>query len=160
MFLGILLIVILYWSGIGSFTEKEDVLFGITRLQNREIMGLLQLCLEATSFVYNDVQYKQLSGLPMGSPISVVLSEITMQHLEKRSVSHQPVRPLFWFRYIDDCIYIDALPSSSVNYFLNHLNSQPRSIQFTCKQQQDNQINFLDIDNWNQTRSVLVFFGI
>ena len=59
-------------------TEKEDVLFGIKRLQNREIMGLLQLCLEATSFVYNDVQYKQLSGLPMGSPISVVVSEIKM----------------------------------------------------------------------------------
>ena len=97
-------------------TEKEDLRFGITRLQNHEIMGLLQLCLEATSFVYNDVQYKQLSGLPMGSPISVVLSEITMQHLEKRSVSHQPVRPLFWFRYIDDCIA--ALPSTSVDDFL------------------------------------------
>ena len=106
-------------------------------------MGLLQLCLEATSFVYNDVQYKQLSGLPMGSPISVVLSEIMMQHLEKRSVSQQPVRPLFWFRYIDDCIA--ALPSTSVDDFLNHLNSQHRNIQFTCEQQQDNGINFLDM---------------
>ena len=56
-------------------TEKDDVLFGIIRLQNRQTMGLLQLCLEVTSFVYNDVLYKQFSGLPMRTPISVVLNE-------------------------------------------------------------------------------------
>ena len=88
-------------------------LIGITRLQNREIIGFLQLCLETFSFLCNDVLYKELSGLPMGSNVSVVLSEITMQHLENRSVGHQPVHPLFWLQYIDDCIA--ALPSTSVD---------------------------------------------
>ena len=34
------------------------------------------LCLSTTTFKFNGVLYKQISGLTMGSPISVVLSEI------------------------------------------------------------------------------------
>ena len=68
---------------------------------------------------------------------------LDLDHIYQRSVSHQPVRPLFWFRYIDDCMA--ALPSTSVDDFRNHLNSQHRNIQFTCEQQQDNRINFLDM---------------
>jgi hypothetical protein len=44
----------------------------------------------------------------MGSPASVVIAEITMQHIEKQIFEHPPCEPLFWKRYVDDTL--TALP--------------------------------------------------
>ena len=65
-----------------AIDEHEEKLFDTTRLQKSELIQLVKLCLSATTFKFNGVLYKQISGLPMGSPISVVLSEIVMQHIE------------------------------------------------------------------------------
>ena len=46
----------------------------------------------------------------MGSPISVVLSELTMQAIEEKIFENPPHQPLFWIRYVDDCL--TALPRS------------------------------------------------
>ena len=46
-------------------------------------MKLLKVCVEATCFQWNNTIYQQIQGTPMGSPISVVLAEMTMQSIEK-----------------------------------------------------------------------------
>ena len=48
-------------------------------------MDLLNLCLTSTYFQYNGKHYKQLHGTAIGSPVSVVVAEIVMQHRGKRS---------------------------------------------------------------------------
>ena len=55
-------------------------------LPNDKTMDLLKLCLESTFFQYNGRHYKQLHGTAMGSPVSVVVAEIVMQHIEKRAL--------------------------------------------------------------------------
>lgn len=42
----------------------------------------------------------------MGSPVSVVLAELTMQKLEERILSNSPSKPILWKRYLDDIIAI------------------------------------------------------
>jgi hypothetical protein len=51
--------------------------------------------------------YKQIDGLAMGAPISAILAEIYIQHME-----HKQMYPILikqqiigYFRYIDDIIY-------------------------------------------------------
>ena len=44
-------------------------------------MDLLNLT--STHFQYNGKYYKQLHGTAMGSPVSVVVAEIVMQHMEE-----------------------------------------------------------------------------
>ena len=53
-------------------------------LPTEDIMDLLNLCLTSTYFQYNGKHYKQLYGTAIGSPVSVVVAEIVMQHRGKR----------------------------------------------------------------------------
>ena len=50
---------------------------------SKDIMDLLKLCLPSTYFQYNGKHYKQLHGTAMGSPVSVVVAEIVMQHVRR-----------------------------------------------------------------------------
>ena len=56
-------------------------------LPTEDIMDLLNLCLTSTYFQYNGKHYKQLHGTAMGSPVSVVIAEIVMQHVEERALA-------------------------------------------------------------------------
>ena len=65
-------------------------------LPNDKIMDLLKLCLESTFFQYNGRHYKQQHGTAMGSPVSVVVAEIVMQHIEKRALATYDQTLHFW----------------------------------------------------------------
>ena len=56
-------------------------------LLTEDIMDLLNLCLTSTYFQYNGKHYKQLHGTAMGAPVSVVVTEIVMQHVEERALA-------------------------------------------------------------------------
>ena len=55
-------------------------------LPTEDIMDLLNLCLTSTYFQYNSKHYKQLHGTAMGLPVSVVVAEIPMQHMEEHAL--------------------------------------------------------------------------
>ena len=47
----------------------------------------MELCFKGAYFKQNGILYKQEHGTPMGSPVSVVLAELTLQALEKKMFS-------------------------------------------------------------------------
>ena len=75
----------------------------------------------------------------MGSPISVVVTNLMMEDIEQRTLSNfQPLH--FWKRYMDDtCI---VLLVNKVTEF--HLNSIETSIQFTVELGKE-KVPFLDV---------------
>ena len=105
-------------------------------------MDLLKLCLECTFFQYNGRHYKQIHGTAMGSPVSVVVAEIVMQHIEKRALATYDQTLHFWFRYVDDTITI--LQTDDIDVFHGHLNRQNSDIQFTRELEDNGKIPFLD----------------
>ena len=111
-------------------------------LPNDKIMDLLKLCLESTFFQYNGRHYKQLHGTAVGSPVSVVVAEIVMQHIEKRALATYDQTLHFWFRYVDDTITI--LQTDEIDVFHGHLNRQNSDIQFTRELEDNGKIPFLD----------------
>jgi len=52
-------------------------------LPTKDIMDLQNLCLTSTSFQYNGEHYKHLHGTAKGLPVSVLVAEIVMQHVEE-----------------------------------------------------------------------------
>lgn len=79
----------------------------------------------------------------MGSPISVVLAELTMQKIEQQIFDTLPVQILLWKRYVDDIIAI--VPKSATEGILAHINGINQAIQFTCEKESNNQIPYLDL---------------
>ena len=98
--------------------------------------------MESTFFQYNGRHYKQLHGTAMGSPVSVVVAEIVMQHIEKRALATYDQTLHFWFRYVDDTITI--LQTDDIDVFHRHLNRQKSDIQFTRELEDNGKIPFLD----------------
>ena len=107
-------------------------------LPTEDIMDLLNICLTSTYFQYNSKHYKQLHGTAMGSPVSVVVAEIVMQHVEECALA----TILLWLRYVDDTF--TAIHKDEIDTFHDHLNEQNAEIQFTKEIEENGQLPFLD----------------
>jgi len=59
-------------------------------LPTEDIMDFLNFCLTSIRFQYNGKHYKQLHGTAMGSPVSLVVAEIMMQHVEESALAACP----------------------------------------------------------------------
>lgn len=79
----------------------------------------------------------------MGSPLSPIIADITLQNLEKRILAMLPINLPFYVRYVDDVAL--AAPSSMLNDVLNTFNSLHPRLQFIMEKGVDNRLNFLDI---------------
>ena len=115
----------------------------LTSLTSDDILSLLDVCFQAAVFKHNDTIYKQEHGTPMGSPVSVVLAELTMQKLEKTMFEEAPYQPILWKRYLDDIFAI--LPTNQVDAHLSYLNSLNPYINFTIEREADSKLPFLDL---------------
>ena len=106
-------------------------------------MSLLSLCLDVTYFTFRNVTYQQIYGIAMGSPVSVVVANLVMEHVEKLAISFFVRKPCFWKRYVDDVCC--SVQECDVNDLLVHLNSIEPSIQFTCEVEKNHHLPYLDI---------------
>ena len=112
-------------------------------IPKNEFLTGIRFVLNSTFFSFNNVCYQQTFGTPMGSPLSPIIADITLQDLESRAIGTLSFEPPFYFRYVDDVVL--AVPSNSSNTVLNTFNSLHPRIQFTLEEGADNRLNFLDV---------------
>ncbi len=112
-----------------------------TGLNKDDILELLDLCL-STEFSFRNSYYRQISGTPMGSPLSSFLAEAVMQDLERRSVTNNNDIKT-WDRYVDDVIA--TVKKDKTDDILQTINNTTKNIRFTKEEEQNNQLAFLDV---------------
>lgn len=112
---------------------RDETLEDRTTLTADQVILLLSICLKTTYFVYHQQYHEQRDGAAMGSPVSPVVANIYMEHIEEMAMQHSPSPLRFWRRYVDDTFCF--LQRSSVDGVLNHLNSISPSITFTVEQE-------------------------
>ena len=103
----------------------------------------MELCFKGAYFKQNGILYKQEHGTPMGSPVSVVLAELTLQALEKKMFSEAPSQPLLWKRYLDDVIAM--LPKNQIENHLHYINTLNPHLKFTVEREENKRLPFLDL---------------
>ncbi|KFD45899.1 hypothetical protein M513_13237 [Trichuris suis] len=124
----------------------DDSLPQRTKLSPFQIVQLASFCmLEGNFFHFQGRFYRQEGGAPMGSPLSPVLAEVFMEHLEGKAFSEgdKNILPRLFKRYVDDIFVM--LESGKEEAFLNYLNSLfPDTISFTIEKEMSGKLPFLD----------------
>lgn len=129
-----------------------------TTLTKEEFLKATEITLNSTYFQYNNEFYQQIQGCAMGSPISSNIAQLVMEELEENIIQQLDFKPIFFKRYVDDCIA--CIPKNKVNQILTKFNSINEKIQFTIEIEKEKSINFLDltlIRTKNQIRTKLYF---
>ena len=112
----------------------------------RYFKQLLTLSVRSSYFLYNDVYYKQVDGVAMGSPLGPALANLFLVYYELKWLEKCPLqfRRKYYRRYVDD-IFLMFESRDHVKKFFKYMNSHHPNIQFTCEVESNNKISFLDI---------------
>ena len=73
-------------------------------MKKSEFKDLLSLATKESYFVFNNILYKQIDGVAMGSPLGPSLANAFLTHHEQDWLDSCPLeyRPLYYRRYVDD----------------------------------------------------------
>ena len=123
-------------------TDNKDNL-DTASLTIDSLIQLTESCIESTYFTWGNKVYEQLQGLPMGSPLSPILTEIYMSNFEETALQSAPVQPICWLRKVDD-VFAALHEKDNPETLLEHLNSQD-SIKFTMEPEKERKLPFLDV---------------
>jgi len=68
-------------------------------------MTLVKICNKfSVYFQFCDSFYQQTNGLPMGAPLSALLTNIYVENLENWALNSDFLKQVYWGRYMDDTI--------------------------------------------------------
>ena len=96
------------------------------------------------NFEFENNHYLQLHGTAMGTKMAPAYANLFMGDLEQKILIQSPLKPLVWWRHIDDVFMIWPHGEGKLNEFVNLLNSSHETIKFTHKVS-PSKINFLDV---------------
>lgn len=123
--------------------DRWEELSQFTKLPLQEFERGIGVALSTNYFQFRDKFYNQTHGLAMGAPISSVIAQLVLERLEEDVIADLDFQPLFFKRYVDDCIV--CIPRDKIDYILMKFNSYHPSIQFTVETEKYSTINFLDM---------------
>ena len=106
------------------------------------LMKLIRLCVIDCNFSYDNRFFKQIRGLPMGSPISPIIANIFMEFFEDKVLKDNTCINK-WLRFVDDVIAV-VPDDTDINNLNNRLNSYHNSIKFKFEVENNSSLPFLD----------------
>ena len=110
----------------------------------KEFLCLIDFILKHNNFEFNGSHYLQICGTAMGSKMAPSYAIIFMADLESKLLSNSQLKPLHYYRYIDDIFFIWPHGLDNLNAFFTSCNDFHPSIKFTHSYS-DVEIPFLDV---------------
>ena len=112
----------------------------------RHFKQLLTLIVKSPCFVFNNVYFKQIDGVAMGSPLGPTFANLFLVSYENIWLGKCPhqSKPKYYRRYVND-IFLMFEKKDHVKKFLKYMNSCHQNIKFTIEEEHNNEIAFLDI---------------
>ena len=104
---------------------------------------LLRKCTVGVEFSFNDMLYRQIDGVAMGSPLGPILANVFLGYCETRIPPDE--WPALYRRYVDDTFSLFLGGIAESLRFLSRLNSLHPSLQFTMEGENEGKLPFLDV---------------
>ena len=97
-------------------------------------------------FIFDQVMYRQIDGVAMGSPLGSILAYVFLCRFEKQWLSECPpdILPKVFKRYVDD-IFEMFLWQSHLKDFVNYMNTKHPNIKFTSGFEENDSFSSLDV---------------
>lgn len=94
-----------------------------------DILKLLEICLKGNDFIFDDKHYLQVQGMAMGHRYAPSYANLYMSEWEREALNKCPLKPTFYYRYLDDIIGGWEYGESSFLRFVATLNKHHPSIK-------------------------------
>jgi hypothetical protein len=92
-------------DAVDIFCQKLiNVNFAYFGLYPADFRDLLMMVLDNSYFKFEEMVFKQTSGLPMGNKVSGMLADSYMDSIERSLVNRLSIN--FYYRYVDDCLLL------------------------------------------------------
>jgi hypothetical protein len=104
-------------------------------------LELAKLVMKLNFFQFNRNFYEQTEGTAMGNALSPFLTNL-MANFEMM-LKRRNLVPKVWVRYVDDMFCV--INRCKISTLLSPLNSQNPLIRFTCEEEVDGSLPFLDV---------------
>jgi hypothetical protein len=128
------------------FVCHEVLLVSSFSVISRAVSSGMEVNKETTSkeiIPTNTNYYRQISGTPMGSPLSSFLAEAVMQDLESKAViNNDDIKT--WDMECRRCIHATVKKDKTDDILLT-INNSTKNIKFTKEEEHDNKLTFLDV---------------
>ena len=114
----------------------------IVDVSEQSFRKLILMVTSGVEFSFNDVMFRQIDGVAMGSPLGPVLANIFVGYCE--SLIPSSSYPPLYCRFMDDSFaYFSSV--SQCDEFLLILNDLHPSLKFTCESEKLSKLPFLDV---------------
>lgn len=119
---------------------------------DREILDLLKLTLENNDFEFNNKIFLQIYGTAMGYPYAPNLANIFLLDFDYKLTNEFKVKPLFYFRFLDDIFFIWPGTIDELGEFETYMNGLIPNIKVTLTHHR-RELSFLDTTVFKHTDS-------
>ena len=117
-----------------ALSNRED-----KSVSTESLLELAQCVLENNGKVF-----KQKQGTAIGTKMAPNYAILFMSEIEEKILETSLLKPLVWWRYINDIFFLWKHGEDSLKTFLDHLNQAHPTVKFTSDYF-DTSINFLDV---------------
>jgi retron-type reverse transcriptase len=113
----------------------------------KQISTFLETILKQNYLAFQGNIYQPTKGVYMGSPISGIMAEIFLQHIENTQLKQilDKNNIIFYTTYVDDRLIIYVTNKITPEAISDHINCIHPALQFSPTHEQNNTINFLHL---------------
>lgn len=147
---------LLFTIDIDSLYTNIETAAGLTAVQefftrypdknrpDRELLKLLEINLTKNDFEFNSEWFLQVKGTAMGKKFAPSYANIYMAKWEEGALAAWPLKPLQYWRFLDDIWGVWPGTEAQFTDFAEHLNNFHKSIKIKYTLNHS-EVNFLDI---------------
>ena len=111
---------------------------------DKEILEMLRISLKNNDFTFNGKFYLQTMGCAMGKRFAPALANIYLLEFDEKALSGFPIKPILFFRYLDDIFFLWPGSAESLQEYENFLNNIIPDIRVKLEHSMK-EIAFLDV---------------
>ena len=118
-------------------------------------LSLLEYSLTTIYFQFASKFYEQVEGAAMRSPLSLLVTNLFMEHFEQGTIETFKYNLIFLAWYVEDVIAV--IKRAHYDELLRHLNNQHKAIQRTDEREVDSHLHAINIDTVRKSDGFLIF---